>query len=202
MAISTYTELQTAVANWLGRSDLTSRVPEFITLAQARINRQVRSKLMETKSTSISITAEYISVPTDFLQVKHFYVTSSTPRKSLEPMDANTMTDSYTSTGQPKYFSVDGSQFRFAPTPDGTYTATLVYYAKPATLVTTTQETNSLFPTNADLYLYASLLEAEGFLHDDPRIAVWKLGYDEALHHLNRASGNWQHGGPLITRPG
>jgi len=39
MAIGTYAELQTAVANWLDRSDLTDRIQEFIDLAEARINR-------------------------------------------------------------------------------------------------------------------------------------------------------------------
>lgn len=201
MAITTYTELQTAVANWLARSDLTSRIPEFITLAQARINRQVRAKAMETKSTTFSIANEYESVPSDFLQVKHFYITSSTPRKTLEPLDAIRITDNLTTSGQPKYFSVEGTQFRFGPTPDATYTATLIYYAKPATFVTTSQETNSLFPANADLYLYAALLEAESFIQNDPRLMVWKQAYDEALANLNSQSGNWRHGGPLVTRP-
>lgn len=202
MAIATYSDLLKTVTTWLGKAELISYVPDFVTLAQARINRQVRAKAMETKSTSITIDAEYEDVPADFLQVKHFYITSSSPRKSLEPLDANSITDLYTTSGQPKYFSVDGGQFRFAPTPDAAYTATLVYFAKPATLAASSQETNSLFPTNADLYLYATLIEAEAFIKDDPRLPVWKAAYDEALHNLNRASGNWRHGGPLTTRPG
>lgn len=202
MTISTYSELLTAAANWLGRVELTSRIPEFVTLAQARINRQVRAKAMETKSTTISIANEYENVPSDFLQVKHFYTTAPAPRKNLEPMDAAMMTNGYVTSGQPKYFGVDGTQFRFAPTPNQTYTATLIYFAKPATLAVTTQETNSLFPTNVDLYLYATLLEAEAFASNDPRLAVWKQAYDDALNSLNSQSGNWRHGGPLMTRPG
>jgi hypothetical protein len=200
MAISTYTELLTAAANWLSRADLTSRIPEFVTLAQARINRQVRANAMETKSTSITIDAEYEDVPADFLQVKNFYITTGV-RASLEPMDSGGMTDRYTTSGRPKFYSVEGTQFRFSPAPDAAYTATLVYYAKPATLATTTQETNSLFPANADLYLYATLLEAESFIQNDARLSVWKTAYDDALTSLNDQSGNWRHGGPLTTRP-
>ena len=44
MAISNYTELKTAVANWLDRDDLTDRIPEFIALAESRFNRLLRSK--------------------------------------------------------------------------------------------------------------------------------------------------------------
>lgn len=202
MAISTYTELQSAVANWLARSDLTSRIPEFITLGQARINRDVRCPQMVTKSTSFSINAEYVNVPSDFLDVKHFYITSATPRQSLQPMDAGSMTDDYTTSGQPKFFSVEGTQFRFSPAPSQTYTATLLYYAKPATLATTTQETNSLFPTVApDLYLYASLLEAESFIQNDPRLATWAQAYQRGVDSLNSAAKLSVHGGPLQTRP-
>ena len=46
MAIGTYAELQTAVANWLDRGDLTERVKEFIDLAEARMNRVLRLQLM------------------------------------------------------------------------------------------------------------------------------------------------------------
>lgn len=202
MAISTYSELLTAGANWLARSDLTSRVPEFVTLAQARINRQVRVQAMETKNATFSITGEYVNVPSDFLQAQHFYLNTS-PRTTLKSLDAEGMTDLYTTSAQPKYFQVVGTQFRFSPVPDATYSATLIYFAKPATLAASSQETNSLFPTNADLYLYATLLEAEGFLADDPRLVVWKQGYDEALASLNRQAMSQRYGGgSLMARPG
>lgn len=200
MSVATYSELKQAVCDWLGRAELVPRVPDFITFAQARINRQVRAKAMETKSTTVTIDTEYEDAPADFLQVKQFYLTSTTPRRTLEPMAGNQMTDFYTTSGTPKYFSVEGTQFRFSPAPAAAVTATLIYYAKPATLATTTQETNSLFPTNADLYLYASLIEAESFLKDDPRISLWQAKYEEALAALNKASQGWRHGGPLQTR--
>ena len=57
MAISNYTELQTAVANWLDRDDLTNRIPEFISLCEARFNRTLRLRAMETLDTSVSTVA-------------------------------------------------------------------------------------------------------------------------------------------------
>lgn len=50
MAISQYSELKTAVANWLGRSDLTSRIPEFIGLAEDRVYQRLRLRAMETQA--------------------------------------------------------------------------------------------------------------------------------------------------------
>lgn len=200
---TTYTGLLAEVASYLSRSDLTSTIPTFVQLGQARINRDVRCKEMVTKNASFSITGEYVNVPGDFLEVKHFYLNTS-PRKSLEPMDANTMTDAFPNTDtEPRYFSVEAGQFRFSPTPSGTVTATLIYYAKPVTLVTTSAETNVLFPTVApDLYLYASLLEAESFIQNDPRLATWGQAYERGVAALNSAAKGSRHGGPLTTRPG
>jgi hypothetical protein len=198
---TTYTTLLSEVASYLARSDLTSTIPTFVQLAQARINRDVRAREMITKSASFSITGEYVNLPSDFLEVKHFYLNTS-PRQSLEPMDAGGMTDLYTSTDTPKYFSVEGVQFRFSPVPAATVAATLIYYAKPATLATTTQETNVLFPTVApDLYLYASLLEAESFIQNDPRLATWAQAYERGVVALNETMKGSKHGGPLTTRP-
>lgn len=197
---TTYTTLLAEVASYLARSDLTSSIPTFVQFAQARINRDVRAREMETKNTSFSINAEFVNLPSDFLQVKHFYITDA-PRSTLEPMSSLDMTNDYKTSDRPKYFSVEGSQFRFSPAPASTYTATLIYYAKPATLVTTSQETNTLFPTVApDLYLYATLLEAESFIKDDPRLPIWKQAYAEGLAALNSTAKGSRHGGPLMTR--
>ena len=71
MAISNYSELQTAVANWLDRDDLTARIPEFIALAEARFNRVLRLRSMEAKYTAntpeiydrlwVAVQVEYLS---------------------------------------------------------------------------------------------------------------------------------------------
>ena len=68
MAISTKAELHTAVANWLNRSDLTSRIPEFIALAEASFNRNLRTREMLVRSTA-SVTGQYVSIPTDYLEM-------------------------------------------------------------------------------------------------------------------------------------
>jgi len=62
MAISTYSELQTAVANWLDRDDLTDRIPEFIALAEARFNRVLRLRSMESKQTASTIGGREITI--------------------------------------------------------------------------------------------------------------------------------------------
>lgn len=42
MALTTYAELQTSIANWCNRSDIEAEVRDFIKLAEARINRRLR----------------------------------------------------------------------------------------------------------------------------------------------------------------
>ena len=82
MAISTKAELHTAVANWLNRSDLTSRIPEFIELAEAGFNRNLRTRQMLSRSTTTT-SAQYISLPSDFLELLNIEITSTTPPKRL-----------------------------------------------------------------------------------------------------------------------
>ena len=89
MAIGTFAQLKTAAANWLDRSDLTDRIPEFIALAEARFNRELRTRDMETVSTAISTVAgtrEY-SLPTGFVQMKEFHLSTDplTPLAYITP---------------------------------------------------------------------------------------------------------------------
>lgn len=46
--VNDYATLQAAVAAWLARADLTSQIPTFIQLAEADLNRQVRTRQMQT----------------------------------------------------------------------------------------------------------------------------------------------------------
>ncbi len=46
MALTTYNELKTSVGDWLNRTDLTTVIPDFIALAEAQIERQLRTRQM------------------------------------------------------------------------------------------------------------------------------------------------------------
>ena len=52
MAISTYAELKTSIANWLDREDLTDIIPDFIALAETRHKRDFKIRRMETRVTA------------------------------------------------------------------------------------------------------------------------------------------------------
>jgi hypothetical protein len=69
----------------------------------------------------------------------------------------------------------------FGPEPDGEYTLTLRYFAKPTVLRSVVNGTNWLTTNAPDLCLYGALLEAESFLKNDSRIAVWRDYYTDAL---------------------
>ena len=71
MAITTYSELKTAVANFLARSDLTTQIPDFITLAEARMSRELETRTQEKRAqASTAASDEYISLPTDLRKVR------------------------------------------------------------------------------------------------------------------------------------
>jgi hypothetical protein len=81
MALSTYTELKAAVASWLARADLTSTIPDFITLAEAKLNRTLRTRQMEQRSTATA--TEYMELPTGFIELRNIQL-NETPKVSLE----------------------------------------------------------------------------------------------------------------------
>lgn len=68
MAISTYSELQTTIANYLARSDLNAIIPDFIKLAENRLSRDLRIRQMLSVATAQTTAGDStIGLPTDFL---------------------------------------------------------------------------------------------------------------------------------------
>lgn len=200
MALANYTDLKAKVASILGRGDLTADIPDFILMCEAKLNRLLKAQSMETKSASFSINGEYVNVPSDFIEARHFYITSTSPDAVLRYLPPDHMTDLFDSVGQPAHYSLVGGQFRFAPAPDATYTATLVYYAKIPAMAS--NATNWLLTAHPDAYVYGSLLEAESHIQNDPRIPMWKAGFDEVVHQINKVSNASRYGGAMAARPG
>lgn len=203
MAISTYSELKTAVANWLNRSDLTSYVPDFIALGEARIYRELRIRAMEA-SLSSAIASGVIAVPSDYVEMKHAYVDGS-PVQFLSRRKAGWIYENYPSRaadGKPAFFAQDAGNFIFGPYPDSAYTIKGTYYKRLTAL--SDSNTTNWFTTNAPgILLFAALCEAEPFLKNDERVTLWQAKYDQEKNGISSEDMDERvSGGGLRTTPG
>ena len=195
MAIGTFAELKTAAANWLDRSDLTDRIPEFIALAEARFNRILRIRDMETVSTAISTVAgtrEY-SLPTGFVQMKEFHLTTEpiTPLSYITPEMMSRMWAGST-TAKPQVFTIIADNVRLGPSPDAVYTTSMLYY-KTFTALSTDNTTSDMLTKNPDVYLYGTLLEAEPFIMNDERVALWATAFKQAIDDIQFQDNKDRH---------
>lgn len=186
MALANYSDLVSAIGDWVARTDLATRAPDFIALAEARINRELRCREMLVQATG-SISTQTLVVPTGLIEVHRLTLNTETdiPLEYRPIEDSESRVAGITS-GVPLWFSVLGSNFRFYPAPDGTYTYTLDYYsAVPA--LTASATTNWLMTKAPDLYLFGALSETEPFLQNDGRVGLWKQKFDLSLRSLNMA---------------
>ncbi len=202
MALTTYTELKASVADWLNRTDLTAEIPDFISLAEAQMERTLRTRQMIVRANA-SFNVEYGATPADFLETKSFKLSGTNPVQPLsfmtiDALDAEAAKN--TASGRPKFFGVVGTQFRLVPTPDTNYATELTYYAKLSKL-SAAVATNFILESSPDAYLYGSLLQAAPYLQDDNRIPVWAGLYERALTDLKVADDRGStSGGALLTR--
>lgn len=192
MAIATYAQLTTSVEDWLERADLTTRVPDFVALAEAKFNRDLFVPQMEGRSvTSLdtgSTDPEFISLPTDFQSMRRIRLSGVSGKPSLEFKSGAQMDDYRARTGntsgQPRYFTVMGTEIELNPTPDSNYAIEMVYRKTIPPLAT--NSTNWLLTMAPDLYMYGSLCEAAPFLSNDPRLAIWMASFQAALDGMNK----------------
>ena len=202
MALTTYTELKASVADWLNRSDLTAAIPDFISLAEAQIERTLRTRQMIVRANA-SFNVEFGATPADFLEVRSFKLSGTNPPTPLSFMTIDALdaeATKFTASGRPKFFGIVGGQFRLVPTPDTNYATELTYYAKLSKL-SASVATNFILSASPDIYLYGALLQAAPYLQDDNRISVWATLYERALNDLQTADDRAStSGGALLTR--
>lgn len=202
MAFDSYSELQTSIASYLARSDLTAQIPDFIRLAETRLRRELRIRQMMSTAniTAVAGTAT-VAIPSDFLEARDFVVNGNPvqPLNYVSPAlySRNSRGDV---SGKPLDYTVLASTFKLAPNPDTAYTMTLTYYAAPPFL-SDSNTSNVFITTCPDLLLYASLVEAEPFLMNDARINTWGSMFDRSISALIRSDEEGQYSGvPLAMR--
>lgn len=203
--ISNYATLQTAIGDYLGRSDLTSFLPNFTQAAEMKLYRDLRIRAMET-ALSVTIASGVATVPTSpaLVQLKYAYVDGS-PITSLDHVPPDQIYAKYpnrSGTAEiPRLIAVEGTNFIFGPYP-GNYTIKGIYYARLTPL--SASNTTNWFTANAtDALLYGSLLESAPFLGDDPRVPLWQIAFERAVKSIKSEEVRARNsGGSIAARLG
>lgn len=199
--ITNLATLETAVADYLARDDLTTWIPNFIQACENKLYRTLNLRNEET-ALSVAISSGVAAVPSDFKALKFAYY-DGTP---VLPLNWRTVDDLYQkwpnrsqTSSTPSDISREGSNFIFGPVAaDGTLKG--IYYAKQDTLDTTD---GSWYVVNApEILLYGSLLEATPFIHGDERLPVWQSLYNDGVRTLKEEEQNSNASrGRIVQRP-
>lgn len=178
MTISTYAELKTAVANWLERSDLTSRIPEFISLATAKMYRGVMGpdgrtwivpplRIRDMVATAdVSVTDGVGALPSGWLEFLRLWI-SDTDQPNLKYYPPQIWWDLYgahhAESSAVQAYTIEGAVIRLAPA--NTETLKSVHYAK-FTALSADSDTDWILTNAPHVYLHGALMEAGSYLRD------------------------------------
>jgi hypothetical protein len=202
MSFTSYADLQTAIAGYLARSDLTTQIPDFIRLAELRLRRDLRIRQMLKSVTTATVASdETVELPSDFLEVRDFVVVGNPvqPLNYYSPSAFNRNTRTW-EIGKPLDYTVLANDFQLAPVPDGVYTLKMFYFAAP-TFLSSTNTSNVFLANTPDALLYGALLEASPYLMDDARINTWGTMFDRAMASITRSDEQGQYSGvPLVIQ--
>lgn len=185
----TYAGLQASVADWLNRADLTAQIPDFIAMAEARFNRELRVNEMLRRYTTTA-TSDYVALPADWLSHVSIVVTGDStitkPLQYLSNEEFNRVRLQGLSGGF-RYYTIQDSNIVLLPAmSSGSVTLEIFYYAKIPSLAA--NASNWLLTRAPDLYLFASLMSAEAYLQNDERVQQWAAGMQNALEALKLES--------------
>lgn len=194
MALNTYATLQTAMAAWLDRTDLTAYLPDFVALGEVDIRNDVRVQALE-QYTIGSLTGETLDHPTRYLEARLLTVGGVvyryvTPEVYAAATEAGSSQAIFTAIGQAFYILGAESGDAY----------TLIYYAAFAPM-TADSDTNWLLTNYPNVYLFAACKQAGVFLEDDAKINKFSALYQDAVGRLvSRERQSAVSGSALVMR--
>lgn len=204
MALSTYSELQTSIANYLNRSDLTDNIPDFITLTEGKLNRDllIRASVVRAETTTTSGTAFY-NLPSDIIELKNITRDTTNASFALSYLSLESASREYggVSSGFPRAYSSVGDTIKLLPTPDAAYTIGINYYQKLIAL-SDSNTSNIILENYPDLYLFGSCFEGALFLNDTEQSQRFGGIYAKVLQDVMLLEDRAEYSGTVLTMQG
>jgi hypothetical protein len=202
--ISGYASLQTAVSDYLSRSDLTTFIPNYIQNWEERFYRNAKNwgRWMET-AFSVTIASNVAAIPSAYLGTVTAYIngqgTGPLKQLSLEQLYARYPRSAVS--GLPLFYARNAGNFEFGPVANDGYILNGTYYAKQTLLRSFASDAAAhwIILNAPDMALYGALLEATSFIIDDPRIPVWQSFYAEAVNDYRSQHVKERYSAPMVV---
>ena len=187
-AFTSYDNLKTNIADYLARQDLTDKIPMFVSLAEKRLNRDLRLRQMLQQSTYTLTSGYTVPTPADFLEMKDIHIDAN----PVVNLNFKTVSQFYrlgnsSTTGQPINYTLVSDNFVLAPRPVTSPTVINMTYYKIPKVLSDTNPSNEYLEVCPDLLLYASLVESAPFLMNDERLQTWEALYTRGLTSITKS---------------
>ena len=218
MAIGTYAQLKSAIADWAHRSNVSdSTIDTLIDLAESEFNNRLRCVDQETVA-ELACTTKFTDLPSDFLEMRLVEYDSS-PLQNVSyatPEYMAWLRERYTS-GNPVAFSIRGTSLELVPSPGsddptvdgfgsdvspfetGEVSIILTYYAAIPAL-SDSNTTNWLLTAHPNMYMYECLRQLAIYTRDDASVARYATLMQGYFDGLKRSDNSKRYGGPLTIR--
>lgn len=199
MSLSNYTDLVASVASWMNRTDLTAVIPDFVTIAESRIARDLRLRKQITSSTlTTSTTTRAVTLPSGFLEFSSINI-DGTPDTIVQVVTPEYLDAKYPEGGysaKPIVCAVEGDSVLFGPTPDSAYTVNIEYFARFPGLAA--NSTNWLMTNHPNVYLSACMAQGALYTLDKTGAAEWNAVYKGEIAELQKDDQNAIHSGSVL----
>jgi hypothetical protein len=187
MTLTTYAGLQSAIADFLDRQDLTASIPTFIALAEARISRDL-SHWKQEKRVTTTFNERYELIPNDFIEARSLQHADGGRIMTMAATEMHERRGGVNyAAGKPTSVRLTAGQFEIYPTPDEPYNVSLLYRARIPALSDDNTSTWLLLDA-PDVLLYGALGQSAPYLKDDARLTVWAALYQSAVDAINAES--------------
>jgi hypothetical protein len=198
MAIANYSELKTEVSDFSHRTDLTSKMDTFTALAEAVINKDLRSLDME-KRLEITFDDPFYDLPADYMEYRALQIDNAGARCPIKQYSPQQLDSLYSrATGTVSGFAIHGGQMELRPAPSvsATVDGELTYYARVPTLVT--NSTNDILTKFPMIYLSAMMIQVYLYLQEDDELRKWSDAYNSQIKVANKSAQGGRYALPQV----
>ncbi len=198
--IQTFGELKSSVTQWIDRTDLSQAINDICFLGVRRVYRDTRSPSNERlvrydHPSSGHLTS--LQIPADYIQLR-LLSCDGVPLRRVSDQEIHRLASS-PSSGIPEVFGRVGGAFVIHPVPVARHEFGLWYWSDEANLFASDSASTQLLRDAGELFLYASLSEAESYIVNDPRVATWEARYSQALERLNAQIRRDEYSGGTLS---